>query len=182
MASFNPHEHMMDLKGKEYLQVMWRLVWFREEKPLWGIQTKVELLDTEAEHAVFSATITDENGAVKAMGHGSETRKDFKDYIEKAETKAVGRALAMLGYGTQFAPDLDEGERIADSPVENKQQAQTKPQTKPQAQQAKPYDQQENLMCAECGTNIRKDVHSYSMKNFGMPLCMDCQNKKRASA
>jgi hypothetical protein len=30
----------------------------------------------------------------------------------------VGRALAMLGYGTQFAPELDEGDRIVDSPVE----------------------------------------------------------------
>lgn len=31
--------------------------------------------------------------------------------------KAVGRALAMLGYGTQFAPELDEGDRIVDSPI-----------------------------------------------------------------
>jgi hypothetical protein len=26
--------------------------------------------------------------------------------------------LAALGYGTQFAPDLEEGDRIADSPVD----------------------------------------------------------------
>ena len=47
-----------------------------------------------------------------------ETKKDFSDHTEKAETSAVGRALAMLGYGTQFAiSDLDEGDRIVDSPV-----------------------------------------------------------------
>jgi len=113
---FNPQEHMIDLKGKQYLQVLWRLVWFREDKPNWCIDTKVETVTQES--AVFSAKIFDENGVQKSSGYGSETIKDFKDYVEKAETKAIGRALAMLGYGTQFAPELDEGERIVDSPVQ----------------------------------------------------------------
>jgi hypothetical protein len=112
---FEPQKHLMDLKGKAYLQVMWRLVWFREEKPNWCIDTKLEHLTEN--HAVFSAKIYDENGILKSAGYGSEGIKDFRDFIEKAETKAVGRALAMLGYGTQFAPELDEGERIVDSPV-----------------------------------------------------------------
>lgn len=112
---FNPNEHLMDLKGKKYLQVMWRLVWFREDKPNWAIDTKLEAVDDQ--HAIFSAKIYDETGVLKSAGYGSESIKDFRDYIEKAETKAVGRALAMLGYGTQFAPELDEGDRIVDSPV-----------------------------------------------------------------
>ena len=113
---FNPGEHMMNLKGKDYLQVMWRLVWFREEKSLWSIEP--EIIEMDDTHAVFRAVIRDEAGAVKCIGHGSESKRDFGDYIEKAETKAVGRALAMLGYGTQFtASELDEGERIVDSPV-----------------------------------------------------------------
>lgn len=117
---FNPKEHLMDLKGKAYLQVMWRLVWFREEHPMWNIDTKLEHYDPQGNHAIFSAKIYDENGMQKSAGYGSESIKDFKDFIEKAETKAIGRALAMLGYGTQFAPELDEGERIVDSPVEVK--------------------------------------------------------------
>lgn len=112
---FNPKDHLIDLKGKQYLQVMWRLVWFREEKPLWNIETHLEQLTEN--HAVFSAKICDENGIQKASGYGSESVKDFRDFIEKAETKAIGRALAMLGYGTQFAPELDEENRIVDSPV-----------------------------------------------------------------
>lgn len=112
---FNANEHLMDLKGKKYLQVMWRLVWFREDKPNWCIDTKLEQLTEK--HAVFSAKIYDENGIQKSAGYGSEGIQDFRDFIEKAETKAVGRALAMLGYGTQFAPELDEGDRIVDSPV-----------------------------------------------------------------
>src|SRR3546814_7260726 len=45
----------------------------------------------------------------RATGYGSETPKDFGDYIEKAETKAIGRALGALGFGTQFTDDFDEG-------------------------------------------------------------------------
>lgn len=120
--AFNPNEHMMNLKGKDYLQVMWRLVWFREEKPLWSIEP--EIIEMDDTHAVFRAVVRDEAGAVKCIGHGSESKRDFGDYIEKAETKAVGRALAMLGYGTQFtATELDEGERIVDSPVDRKASA-----------------------------------------------------------
>ena len=118
--AFNPQEHMMDLKGKQYLQVMWRLVWFREEHPDWSINTKMVCWDKDTQTAVFQAEIADDGGRILSTGYGSEAVKDFKDYIEKAETKAVGRALAMLGYGTQFAPDLDEGERIVDSPVQAK--------------------------------------------------------------
>lgn len=112
---FNPKEYLIDLKGKAYLQVMWRLVWFREEHPDWCIDTKLEQLTEN--HAVFSAKIMDDNGLQKSAGYGSESVKDFRDFVEKAETKAVGRALAMLGYGTQFAPEMDEEDRIVDSPV-----------------------------------------------------------------
>ena len=132
---FNPNDHMMKLKGRDYLQVMWRLVWFREDKPGWMIRT--EIVSADDKHAVFRATIADESGAVRSMGHGSESVKDFGDYLEKAETKAVGRALAMLGYGTQFAPELDEGERIVDSPVQRdaaQQEAHAQPEPASAAQ------------------------------------------------
>lgn len=119
--SFNPSEHMIPLKGKDYLQVAWRLVWFRDEHPDWGISTEIINYDPAAKHCIFRAVICDAEGAQKSSGTGSESAKDFGDYIEKAETKAVGRALAMLGYGTQFCADeLDEGERIVDSPIERK--------------------------------------------------------------
>lgn len=160
---FNPTEHLMDLKGKKYLQIMWRLVWFREEKPLWSIDTKLEQLTEN--HAVFSAKIYDENGIQKSAGYGSESIKDFRDYIEKAETKAVGRALAMLGYGTQFSPELDEGERIADSLVDIKGK---------NGQGSIPP----SLICSECKSKITSAENDYSIKRFGRPLCRSCQKKQ----
>jgi len=164
---FNPNEHMMKLKGKDYLQVAWRLVWFRDVDDGhghdYGINT--ELLEHGEDWAVFKCTITDERGKVISTGHGSESKKDFGDYLEKAETKAVGRALAMLGFGTQFAADeLDEGERIVDSPVDRK--------VKP----AKGFEQKPIVpTCAECGKEISEKVHDFSVKKYGKPLCMECQ-------
>ena len=60
----------------------------------------------EGGFALFRAEVEIPNGG-KATGWGSETVRDFHDYIEAAETKAIGRALAALGYGTQFCSDFD---------------------------------------------------------------------------
>ena len=165
---FNPNEHLMDLKGKQYLQVMWRLVWFREEHPLWNIDTKLEQLTEN--HAVFSAKICDENGVQKASGYGSEGVKDFRDFIEKAETKAIGRALAMLGYGTQFAPELEEGERIVDSPVSRKNPAHVCDRCK---QTIQPKKHGGKLYTEE-------DIAANAVKVFGRELCWGCMNELRA--
>jgi len=121
--SFNPNEHLISLKGKAYLEVKWRLVWFRQEHPHWGIKTELVKFDPDAKYAIFHATITDENGRVVAEGTKMEDSKGFADYLEKAETGSIGRALGILGYGTQFAPEFDEVDptvanpRIVDAPV-----------------------------------------------------------------
>ena len=110
---------LLNLKNKEYLQVPWRVVWFREEKPDWSIETEIVL--KEADVATMKATIKDQNGRVMSTSHKTEDRQGFFDFLEKAETGAIGRALALIGYGTQFSADeLDEGTRIVDSPLGGK--------------------------------------------------------------
>jgi hypothetical protein len=105
---------LLNLKGKDYLQVAHRLVWMREEHPDWGIET--EFLELKENIAIARATIRDASGRILAQGTKSETPNGFADYIEKAESGSIGRALAMCGFGTQFTEDLDEGGRIVDSP------------------------------------------------------------------
>ena len=61
----------------------------------------------------------------RATAKKRETEMGFPDYIEKAETGAIGRALAMCGYGTLQAPEFDKQDRPADASVE-KQKTQTK--------------------------------------------------------
>jgi len=148
---FNPSAHIIQLKSqqgpKDYLPVAWRLVWFRELCPEGTIttelldlarseecETEVSIWNEEKRRsekvikrakgvAVFRATVTDGKGA-SATGTKTENAAAFPDYLEKAETGAIGRALAALGFGTQFTGDeLDEGDRLADAPVTRPQPA-----------------------------------------------------------
>ena len=100
----------------DYLPVAARIAWFRKDHPYWSIITDVEQLADKA--VVMKATIKDNWGNVIATARKKETEAGFPDYIEKAETGAIGRALAMCGYGTLQAPEFDEQERLADAPVE----------------------------------------------------------------
>lgn len=116
-TSFDPTAHLTRLKGNDYLEVKWRLVWLRDKHPAAQIETTLHTFDEQM--AVFQARIDIPDGG-SATGWGSETRSDFPDYLEKAETKAIGRALAALGFGTQFAPDHEfgaEAGRVVDAPV-----------------------------------------------------------------
>ncbi len=142
---FNPNEHLMQIKSRagaaDYLPVQWRLVWFRSLCPNGTIETEIVHLDLDREteeeafqwnnetrrsekvtkrapgFAVCRATVKDGRGGV-ATGTKSEKAASFGDFLEKAETGAIGRALAALGYGTQFTgEEFDERHRIVDSPV-----------------------------------------------------------------
>lgn len=109
---------LANLKGKDYLQVAYRLVWFREEHPDWSIET--DFVTVNEQSAVVKAIIKDQSGRIIATSHKEESLKDFPaGFREKAETGAIGRALALCGYGTQFEPELDEGSRVVDSPIGN---------------------------------------------------------------
>jgi len=100
----------------DYLPVAARIMWFRREHPDWSIITKAVQLANKG--IVMKAIIKNAEGRIIATARKKETEIGFPDYIEKAETGAVGRALAMCGYGTLQAPEFDEGERVADAPVE----------------------------------------------------------------
>ena len=100
----------------DYLPVAARIAWFRKDHPYWSIITRVEKWGDKA--IVMKAVIKDMQGSVIATARKKETEIGFPDYIEKAETGAIGRALAMCGYGTLQAPEFDEQDRLADAPVE----------------------------------------------------------------
>jgi hypothetical protein len=105
--------------GKMYLPAAYRIVWFRDELgDEWGIRTNLVEGGHEAGFATMHAEILNPEGRVIASGHKTEAKSDFPaGWVEKAESGAVARALALLGFGTQFTPELDDdGHRPADSP------------------------------------------------------------------
>lgn len=158
--------------GKDYLPVASRLVWFRDEHPDWAILTEPITIDVEKGYAVFKAMVQDAEGKPIGSGTKMETARGFPDFAEKAETGAIGRALAVCGYGTQFAPELDEGERLADSP---------QPIGKPAREESGSKSGQSaryNCSNEECGREMTKGQYEYSQKTFGEPLCPSCQRQR----
>lgn len=115
--TFDPRRFVTRVGGADYLEVKWRVYWLRTQHPDAVITT--ELISHQNSVAVFKAHVSIPGGG-SSTGWGSEGYDDFRDYLEKAETKALGRALAALGFGTQFTPDFDfaEGqEKVVDAPV-----------------------------------------------------------------
>ena len=128
---FEADKYLTKLQGRDYLEVKWRLLWLRTEHPEAVVNTELVLPPSQLtgkdgeSFALFKATVSIP-GAGSATGWGSETAKDFRDYIEKAETKALGRALAALGFGTQFAYDVEDP-RPSESPTEHLGEGRTSP-------------------------------------------------------
>lgn len=113
---FNAQSKLTKMQGKDYLEVKWRIAWFRDEHPKGSIITEI------VSDGVIKATIVDGDGKLLATGHGTPKMQGVAKSrpFEGAETAAIGRALAHAGYGTQFADELEEGDHLADAPIEKK--------------------------------------------------------------
>lgn len=108
-----------NIKGKQYVEVNQRLLYFRNEKQYegWSVETSFLVLDSES--CVVQCTIRDNEGRVRAQGTAQEDKRSSRinqtSYVENGETSAVGRALAMLGIGieTSIASSNEVGMAIA---------------------------------------------------------------------
>jgi hypothetical protein len=119
----------IDMKGgKEYLQVAHRIVWFRSEHSDWLIETSNKIIgERHYMSCKIMRPIFDKDGTEVGLHPVATANKEIKFEggkgasaaypVETAETGAIGRALGLCGYGT-LSGDLDEGDQIADSPVE----------------------------------------------------------------
>ena len=93
----------IDIKGKEYIQVNERIMYFwREFIGDKQGQIVTTLLSMEDGVCVFRADIIID-GTIVATGHAYEkegsTFINKTSYVENCETSAVGRALGLLGIG-----------------------------------------------------------------------------------
>ena len=144
--SFDPRLHLLNLKGKDYLPVAARLIWLNEEAPRYTIQSQI--LKLEDTYAIVQATVTVFDDTASPIKTASATKREdkthFPDYLEKAETGAVGRALGMLGFGTQFAPEFDELNGALEARVVDKPQVprvlDKEPESLPELPRPKPEE------------------------------------------
>jgi hypothetical protein len=151
-SAFEAARYLTKVGGSDYLEVKWRLVWMRDQHPDAILRTELVEHNTELQLAVIKCTVILPNGA-EATGYGSEHAGDFRDYLEKAETKAIGRALGALGFGTQFAPDHEFGAasgNVVDSPVNRRN---------PQAGTPRPAGQvRPNSSAAQRADPVEQDI------------------------
>jgi hypothetical protein len=59
-ARFNPSKHLTKIQGRDYLEVKWRLVWFRQDHPDWSIETEPVEINTEKRYVIYRALVKDE--------------------------------------------------------------------------------------------------------------------------
>lgn len=96
----------VNIRGKEYETVAYRIHRFREKHPDYTIFT--EIVSRDAETVVMAASIYDDKSRLIASGHAEENRSSSQinstSALENCETSAIGRALAAFGMGgTEFA-------------------------------------------------------------------------------
>lgn len=101
IAAANSTIKTTDIKGKNYAMVNERIKAFRMVHPGGLIETR--MLSDEAGKCVFRAEVRDKNGYILGTGHAYEREEmgniNRTSYIENCETSAIGRALAMCGFG-----------------------------------------------------------------------------------
>lgn len=127
-----------DIKGKQYAEVNQRIKAFRMVYPNGTIETEIisqetyRFLNIESNVILMKATIKDDNG--KILGTGTAYEKENSTFINKtsfvenAETSAVGRALAMCGFGidTSIASKEEVENAIAQQEEEKQEQEEKK--------------------------------------------------------
>ena len=106
-----------------YLDVKYRLLWFRLRFPNGKLDT--EVLKVTDQFAIVGCKVyTDKGDAAdqyiaKSVAQRFATQDMFGDrFLEVAETAAMGRALASAGFGTQFCSAADIPQEIADAPLD----------------------------------------------------------------
>lgn len=100
-VEFNPLDYIIRTRGqRDYLEVKYRILWLRRDHPTARIMS--ECLARTDDFALFRVTI-DLGDKGFAQGHGSEYKENSPNFIERAETRALGNALDALGYSTDAA-------------------------------------------------------------------------------
>lgn len=109
----------VNIKGKEYITVNERLMYFRKEAAYNGWRIVEDLISLDDKEGVFKATILDPDGNEMVSAHAQEYRDSSyinkTSFLENGFTSALGRALGYLGIGldTSIASADEVGNAVA---------------------------------------------------------------------
>ena len=109
-----------NIKGKQYVEVNQRLLYFRQNEKYSGWSIENEIVSMTNESVVMRCVIRNADGVAIATAHAQEDRTSSMinktSYVENCETSAVGRALAFvdaIGVETSIASAEEVGMAIA---------------------------------------------------------------------
>lgn len=114
----------IDIKGKKYVLVADRILYFNEKYPQGSIQTKL-ISEPMDNIVIVKAIVYPKPGTRKFTGYSQTKWGDGfinkTSALENAETSAVGRALAMMGIGViESIASVDEINKATNQTVEAK--------------------------------------------------------------
>jgi len=93
----------INIKGKEYITVNERLIYFRNTNEFKGFGIKEDIVSINDTEGIFKVTIYDSNGEPIVSAHAQEYRDSSyinkTSFVENGFTSALGRALGYLGIG-----------------------------------------------------------------------------------
>jgi len=93
----------IDIKGKQYITVNERLIYFRNNNDFLNWQILEDIVQLDEIEGVFKVTILNSEGATMVTAHAQESRDSSyinkTSFLENGFTSALGRALGYLGIG-----------------------------------------------------------------------------------
>jgi ABC-type Fe3+-hydroxamate transport system substrate-binding protein len=116
----------VNIKGKEYITVNERLIFFRSQPQYKGWRISEDVVSLDDKEGLFKVTIINPDGFEMAVAHAQEYRDSSyinkTSFVENGFTSALGRALGYLGIGIDTAiASADEVQTaVNNQPKDNK--------------------------------------------------------------
>ena len=93
----------VNIKGKEYITVNERLIYFRSQPNYKGWRISEDIISLDEKGGIFKVTITNQEGIEITNAHAQESKDtsyiNKTSMLENGFTSALGRALGYLGIG-----------------------------------------------------------------------------------
>ena len=97
----------VNIKGKQYITVNERLIYFRKQPVFKGWRILEELVELNDKEGIFKVSILDKENNIISSAHAQEYRDSSyinkTSFVENGYTSALGRALGYLGIGIDVA-------------------------------------------------------------------------------
>jgi hypothetical protein len=132
-----------NIKGKAYVEVSQRILYFRTAPEYRGWSMETELISYDDQSCIIRAVAKNPDGKIMAVGHAQEDRSSSMinktSYIENGESSAWGRCLANLGIGieTSIASAEEVDMAIAKQNLSARPLLATAPRPAPQPQETR---------------------------------------------